>query len=215
MKDFVLDQPIAQYITDHTTRPDALLDALAAETRQATGDRAGMQISPTQGRLLTMLTELLAPSVAVEVGTFTGYSSICLARGLRGGHLHCFDLSAEWTAMAERYWREAGVADRITLTLGPAVETLAGFEATIDLTFIDADKPNYPAYYELIMARLRPGGLILVDNTLWTGHVADPSRTDPSTQTMRDFNDLVIEDPRVTTTILPIADGLTMIRKND
>ncbi|WP_157250862.1 O-methyltransferase [Nonomuraea typhae] len=214
MKNFVLDQPIAQYIHEHTTHPDALLEQLAIETREATGDEASMQISASQGRLLTMLTQFVNPAVVVELGTFTGYSSLCLARGLSGGHLYCYDVSDEWTAIAKRYWEAAGVADRITLTLGPATETLPALDAQVDLAFVDADKEGYPAYYELLMERLRPGGLIMVDNTLWTGYVVDPARNDATTVAMREFNDMVMEDPRVTTTILPISDGLTLIRKN-
>lgn len=214
MKATYLDPAVGQYILSHTTMADALLDELAAETRAATGDVANMQISPDQGRFLTMVTQLVAPAVAVEVGTFTGYSSLCIARGLAGGRLYCFDVSEEWTSMARRYWERAGVAGRITLTLGPAVETLDAFDERIDLAFIDADKAGYPAYYEMIMSRLRSGGLIMVDNTLWSGHVADPSYEDDQTRAIREFNDLVMNDPRVTTVLLPVADGLTMIRKN-
>lgn len=214
MKATYLDPAVGQYILSHTTMADALLDELAAETRAATGDVANMQISPDQGRFLTMVTQLVAPAVAVEVGTFTGYSSLCIARGLAGGRLYCFDVSEEWTSMARRYWERAGVAGRITLTLGPAVETLDALDERIDLAFIDADKAGYPAYYEMIMSRLRSGGLIMVDNTLWSGHVADPSYEDDQTRAIREFNDLVMNDPRVTTVLLPVADGLTMIRKN-
>ncbi|MFC7719448.1 O-methyltransferase [Nonomuraea recticatena] len=160
-----------------------------------------------------MITQLVKPTLAVEVGTFTGYSSLCIARGLAGGRLRCFDVSEEWTSIAQRYWEKAGVASRITLTLGPATESLRALEEQIDLAFIDADKINYPAYYELVMERLRPGGLVLVDNTLWDGYVADPSYEDEMTRRMREFNDLVMNDPRVTSVMLPIADGLTMIRK--
>jgi caffeoyl-CoA O-methyltransferase len=215
MKAYVLDSSVAQYILDHSTPPDPLLQELAAETVRLTGDDAGMQISPDQGTFLTMITQLVAPRVAVEVGTFTGYSSVCIARGLSGGRLHCFDVNEEWTAVARRYWERAGVGDRVTLTLGPALETLGDFDAPIDLAFLDADKPNYPGYYELLVSRLRPGGLLMVDNTLWTGHVADPAREDPATVRMREFNDLVREDPRVTVVMLPVADGLTLVRKNE
>lgn len=214
MKSRYLDPAVGQYILDHTTPADELLEELAAETREATGSSAGMQISPEQGRFLTMITQLARPEVAVEVGTFTGYSSLSIARGLAGGRLHCFDVSEEWTSIARRYWEKAGVADRITLTIGPAVETLAAFDGPVDLAFIDADKTNYPAYYELVMDRLRPGGLIMVDNTLWSGTVADLSERDETTVEIREFNDLVMNDPRVTTTLLPLADGLTMIRKH-
>jgi caffeoyl-CoA O-methyltransferase len=214
MKDFALEPPLARYIADHTTAPDPLLEDLATETSASTGDSARMQISPGQGRFLTMLTQVVDPRVAVEVGTFTGYSSLSIARGLSGGHLHCFDVNEEWTSIARRYWDKAGVADRITLTLGPATETLRALDGPVDLAFIDADKQNYPAYYEILMDKLRPGGLILVDNTLWSGRVADPAYDDETTQAIREFNDLVAEDPRVTTTILPVADGLTLIRKS-
>ncbi|WP_113698642.1 O-methyltransferase [Nonomuraea lactucae] len=214
MKSAVITPDIARYLYAHCTHPDPLLEELTAETLAATGDSAIMQISADQGRFLTMITQLAAPDVAVEVGTFTGYSSICIARGLSGGRLHCFDVSEEWTSMARRYWERAGLTERVTLTLGPALDTLAAFDRPIDLAFLDADKPQYPAYYELLVERLRPGGLLMVDNTLWSGHVADPERQDASTVLMREFNDLVMEDPRVTTVILPLADGLTMVRKN-
>ncbi|MEV1175829.1 O-methyltransferase [Nonomuraea sp. NPDC049784] len=214
MKAYLLDPAVAQYVFAHSTSPDPLLEELAKETAEATGDAATMQISPDQGTFLTMITQLVAPQVVVEVGTFTGYSSVCIARGLSGGRLHCFDVSEEWTSIARRYWREAGVADWVTLTLGPALETLAAFDQPIDLAFLDADKGNYPGYYELLMERLRPGGLILADNTLRRGHVADPAHDEATTVEIRQFNDLVIEDPRVTVLMLPVADGMTMIRKN-
>ncbi|TYB63226.1 O-methyltransferase [Nonomuraea sp. PA05] len=214
MKAYLLDSAVARYVSEHTTAPDALLDALERETTEVAGDDAAMQISFDQGRFLTMITQLMAPQVAVEVGTFTGYSSVCIARGLSGGTLHCFDVSEKWTSVARRYWQEAGVADRVTLTIGPAADTLAAFDQPIDLAFLDADKHNYPVYYELLMDRLRPGGLILADNTLRRGWVADPAHDEPTTVQMRQFNDLVMEDPRVTVLTLPVADGMTMIRKS-
>ncbi|MFC4007898.1 O-methyltransferase [Nonomuraea purpurea] len=213
MKAYLLDQAVARYVLEHSTPPDPLLQELAKETVEATGDNAGLQISPDQGVFLTMITQLLAPSVAVEVGTFTGYSSVCIARGLSGGRLHCFDVSEEWTSIARRYWTAAGVDDRVTLTLGPALETLAAFDQTIDLAFLDADKGNYPGYYELLMERLRPGGLIVADNTLRRGWVADPGHDEPTTVDIRRFNELVIGDPRVSALVLPVADGMTLIRK--
>ncbi|MGW0806961.1 O-methyltransferase [Nonomuraea sp. NPDC002799] len=213
MKAYLLDPAVAQYALEHSTPPDPLLQALAKETSEATGEAVAMQISPDQGTFLTMVTQLLAPAVAVEVGTFTGYSSVCIARGLSGGRLHCFDVSEEWTSIARRYWEAAGVADRITLTLGPALETLAAFDQSIDLAFLDADKGNYPGYYELLMDRLRPGGLIVVDNTLRRGWVADPAHEEETTVQIREFNDLVIEDPRVNVLLLPVADGMTLITK--
>lgn len=217
MKATYLDPAVGQYLLAHATLPDDLLDALALETREVTGDRAGMQISPDQGRFLTMITQLSRAGNVVEVGTFTGYSSICLARGLgSGGRLTCFDVSEEWTAIARRYWEKAGLTDRVELRIGPAAERLAELpsDRAVDLAFIDADKPNYPVYYEILMSRLAPGGLILVDNTLWSGRVADPTVDDDATRAIREFNDLVVSDSRVTSLMLPIADGLTMIRKH-
>ncbi|GAA2873856.1 O-methyltransferase [Nonomuraea rubra] len=214
MKAYLLDAAVARYVSEHTTAPDALLAALERETAEVAGEDAAMQISFDQGRLLTMITQLMAPRVAVEVGTFTGYSSICIARGLSGGTLHCFDVSEKWTAIARRYWHEAGLDHSVTLTIGPAADTLATFDEQIDLAFLDADKHNYPVYYELLMDRLRPGGLILVDNTLRRGWVADPAHDEPVTVAMRQFNDLVMEDPRVTVVTLPVADGMMLVRKN-
>ncbi|MEV5412638.1 O-methyltransferase [Thermopolyspora sp. NPDC052614] len=209
---------VARYTLAHTTPPDPLLEELAAETHALTGDNAGLQISPEQGPLLTMLTQLAGARNAVEVGTFTGYSSICIARGLApGGRLTCFDISEEWTSIARRYWARAGLDDRVELRLGPAARNLAELPETetIDFAFIDADKGGYPTYYELILARLVPGGLIVVDNTLRRGRVAEAPAAgdDPIVRVTREFNDLVIADDRVTTVLLPFADGLTLIRK--
>ncbi|MBB2913873.1 caffeoyl-CoA O-methyltransferase [Streptosporangium becharense] len=217
MKATYLDPTVGQYMLAHTTLPDDVLDALAVETRELTGDSAGMQISPDQGRFLTMIAQIHGAANAVEVGTFTGYSSICLARGLApGGRLTCFDVNEEWTAIARRYWERAEVTDRVELRIGPAAERLRELpeEPAVDLAFIDADKANYTVYYEILMSRLAPGGLILVDNTLWSGHVADPTRDDDTVRHMREFNDMVSTDGRVTSIMLPIADGLTMIRKH-
>ncbi|MET8054376.1 MULTISPECIES: O-methyltransferase [unclassified Streptosporangium] len=217
MKATYLDPAVGQYLLAHTTLPDDVLDALAVETRELTGDSAGMQISPDQGRFLTMIAQIGGAGNAVEVGTFTGYSSICLARGLApGGRLTCFDVSEEWTAVARRYWEKTQVSDRIELRIGPAAERLRELpeHPGVDLAFIDADKVNYPVYYEILMSRLVPGGVILVDNTLWSGHVADPGRDDETVRHIREFNDMVSADGRVTSIMLPIADGLTMIRKH-
>ena len=210
-----INADVAEYIVAHTTPSDDILKDLARETLEVTGDSATMQISPEQGTFLTMITQITGAGNVVEVGTFTGYSSICLARGLgAGGRLTCFDVSDEWTSIARKYWDRAGITDRVELVLGPAVETLGRFPVRpeIDLAFIDADKQSYPAYYEAVMSRLAPGGIILMDNTLRRGTVAD--YTDGEAATMREFNDLVINDARVTSTLLPIADGLTLIRKN-
>lgn len=207
---------VVRYANAHTTPPDPLLAELAERTLELTGDHANLQIAPEQGPLLTMLVQLMGARNAVEVGTFTGYSSICIARGLApGGRLTCFDVSEEWTAIAREYWARAGVADRVELRLGPAARTLAELPETesIDFAFLDADKPGYPTYYELLMSRLVPGGLIVADNTLRRGRVADPAADDELVRATRAFNDLVIADERVTTILLPFADGLTLIRK--
>ncbi|MFD0883884.1 O-methyltransferase [Streptosporangium algeriense] len=216
MKATYLDPAVGQYLLAHTTRPDDVLDALALETREVAGDRADMQISPDQGRLLTMLVQLSGARNVVEVGVFTGYSTICLARGLRpGAALACFDAGDEWTAVARRYWEKAGVAERVDLRIGPIAERLRELPADwpVDLAFVGGDRGNYPVYYEILMSRLAPGGLMLVDNTLWKGRVADPTADDAMTRGIREFNDLVTADDRVTSLMLPIADGLTMIRK--
>ena len=165
---------------------------------------------------ITLGATILGARRAVEVGTFTGYSALCIARGLpEDGHLLCCDVNAEWTAIGRRYWDRAGVGKRIELRLGPAAETLRALPAdpVLDLAFVDADKPGYPIYYEEILRRLRPGGLILVDNVLWMGRVADPSSDDEHTQAIRGFNDKVAADPRVDCVMLPVADGLTLLRK--
>jgi caffeoyl-CoA O-methyltransferase len=163
-----------------------------------------------------LLTKLTGARRAIEVGTFTGYSSLCIARGLPpGGKLLCCDVSEEWTGLAKRFWEKAGVADRIELVIAPAAETLRALpeREEWDLAFIDADKPGYPVYYAEILKRLRPGGLILADNVLWMGRVVDAGADDPQTQAIRAFNDLVAKDDRVEKVMLPVADGLTLIRK--
>lgn len=203
------------YLVDHGTPPDVLQRDLIAETRERFGDRAGMQIDPVQGTFLTMLARLVGAQFAVEVGTFTGYSSICLARGLApGGRLLCCDISDEYTSVARRYWERAGLDDRVDLRLGPALDTLESLPADppIDLAFVDADKTGYRAYYEAIIERVRPGGVIAVDNVLWSGAVVDPSRTDEDTEAIRAFNEVLAGDDRVEVVMLPLGDGVTLAR---
>ncbi len=223
MSDFnILDPAIVSYLGDHSAAPDAVLRDLVERTRAATGGRSRMQVSPDEGALLTLLTRLVGARRAIEVGTFTGYSSICIARGLgEGGRLLCLDVSEEYTAIARDAWRDAGLEDRIELRLGPAIATLAALDADeefggsdIDLAFVDADKESYAAYYEALLPRVRPGGVILVDNTLWSGRVAAPPSDDDdaSTVSLRAFNDAVAADDRVDSFILPVRDGLTLIR---
>ena len=210
-----LDRKLYDYLLAHRTPDDPVLGELREETARL-GDRARMQIAPEQGTFLRMLVAAIGARRAVEVGTFTGYSAICIARGLApGGRLLCCDVSAEWTAVARRYWEKAGVADRIDLRLAPAVETLRALsvEPVVDFAFIDADKTSYPVYYEEILRRLRPGGLIAVDNVLWSGDVVRPQKRDADTRAIRRFNDLVAADERVDSVMTPIADGITLVRK--
>ncbi|MCC6215531.1 MAG: class I SAM-dependent methyltransferase [Polyangiaceae bacterium] len=180
---------------------------------------ARMQISPEQGQLMTLLAELAGARRIVEVGTFTGYSALALARALPAdGRLYACDVSEEFTAVARRFWGEAGLADRIELRLAPALETLdallaGGAAGTFDLAFIDADKERYDCYYERCLALLRPGGLVLIDNALWGGKVADPVVTDAETAALRALDEKVAGDPRVTSCLVPIGDGLLLARK--
>ena len=173
-----------------------------------------MQVAPEQAVFLRLLTSLLGVREAVEVGTFTGLSSLSIARGLAdGGRLTCFDISEEFTGIARRYWQRAGVADRIELRVGAAAELLQELPLTpyLDLVFIDADKGGYPGYWNLLVPRVKPGGVILVDNVLWSGRVVDPRGEND--RAIAAFNDLAVNDPRVELVILPIADGLTMARR--
>jgi predicted O-methyltransferase YrrM len=213
-KSFFLTPDIHDYVVAHGTPPDDVQRALIEET--AALPMAMMQISPEQGAFMTLLTRLIGARQAVEVGTFTGYSSLAIARGLPDdGHLLCCDLSDEWTSIARRAWAAAGVDHKIELKLAPGVETLRTLpdEEYLDLAFIDADKPSYPVYYEEILRRLRPNGAILVDNTLWGGRIADPTVDDEHTLAMRAFNDAVAADERVDAALLTIGDGLTLLRK--
>jgi caffeoyl-CoA O-methyltransferase len=215
-KSFFLSPEIHEYLLAHGTAPDEVQQWLIDETRAKVGDLAMMQIAPEQGAFMTMLTRLVGAREVVEVGTFTGYSALSIARGLPpDGHLLCCDVSEEWTAIGREAWRRAGVAERIELRIGPALDTLRALPATetIDLAFIDADKPAYAAYFEELVTRLRPNGVILVDNVLWGGNILDAATTDESTQALRAFNDQVAADDRVDTVMMPIGDGITFLRK--
>jgi caffeoyl-CoA O-methyltransferase len=175
-----------------------------------------MQVAPEQGAFLTILTQALGVRDAVEVGTFTGYSALCIARGLGdGGRLLCCDVSEEWTAVGRPYWEKAGIADRIDLRIAPAVDTLNALrnEPQFDLAFIDADKPNYGNYFDALVPRMRANGVLLIDNVLWGGNVINPDANDDNTVAIKAFNDKAAADPRVETVMLPISDGLTMCRK--
>ncbi|WP_310718906.1 DUF2218 domain-containing protein [Streptomyces lydicus] len=212
----IVDPVVGDYLLAHCTAPDDVLQELAVTTREATGRASTMQVSHDEGALLTMLTRLVNARFAVEVGTFTGYSSVCIARGLADdGRLLTCDISDEWTSVARPYWERAGVADRIELTLGPAVDTLRALpdEPVIDIAFIDADKANYPAYYEEIVPRLRPGGLVVLDNVFLAGRVFDPAYQEEHHLAMRRLNDAIVGDERVEAVMLPVRDGVTLARK--
>ena len=214
-KSFFLSPAAHEYMLRHGTEPDAVQRELIEATRRL-GGISMMQVAPEQGAFLTLLTRALGARRAVEVGTFTGYSSLCIARGLPDdGRLLCCDVSDEWTAIGRPFWEKAGVAHKIELRLAPAAETLRALprEEVFDLAFIDADKPGYPVYYEEILARLRPNGVIAVDNVLWMGRVADPEARDEQTEHIRAFNDKVAADSRVDAVMLAIADGVTLVRK--
>jgi caffeoyl-CoA O-methyltransferase len=213
-KSFFLTPEIHEYVLAHGTPPDAAQQALIDETAQL--PMAMMQISPEQGAFMTLFTRAIGAKQAVEVGTFTGYSAIAIARGLPDdGHLLCCDVSEEWTSVGRRAWAAAGVADKIELVIAPAADTLRALpnEEYLDLAFIDADKPAYPVYYEEIVPRLRRNGVILVDNTLQGGRIVDPEANDDSVVAMRAFNDMVAADDRVDTALLTLGDGLTVLRK--
>lgn len=212
-----LDPAIYRYILDSSLREPPVLTRLREET--AAMPRAQMQVAPDQGQFLGLLVRLTGARRIVEIGTFTGYSSTAMALALPAdGRITCCDVSEEYTAVARRYWAEAGVAGRIELRLAPALETLdaliAGGEAgRVDMAFIDADKSNYAAYYERVLTLLRPGGLVAVDNVLWSGRPLDPSQADEDTQAIRAFNAALKEDGRVALSMLSIADGLTLAVK--
>lgn len=213
-KSFLLTDDLHDYLLAASTPVDAVASSLIEETA-AMGDVSTMQVAAEQGLLLTLLTRLVGARRAVEVGTFTGFSSLCIARGLSpGGRLTCCDVSEEWTAVARRHWEAAGVADRIDLVIAPAAETLAGLDdAPVDLCFLDADKGGYATYWDLLVPKMRPGGLLLVDNVLWSGRVLDPTVDDADTAALRAFNVKVAADDRVEVVLLPIADGLTFAVK--
>jgi caffeoyl-CoA O-methyltransferase len=216
MRSFLVTDKVRQYAVSHGSwTPDEAVKQLHTDTA-ALGDVAAMQIGDDQGQLLTILTRLIGARRAVEVGTFTGYSSLCIARGLaEGGTLLCCDVSREWTDMAQQAWRREGLADRIELRIAPGVDTLRSLppDPDIDLVFIDADKPGYATYWTELVPRVRPGGLLLADNVLWSGEIVEPAPDDDNLTALRSFNDLVAGDDRVEVVILTAFDGLTIARK--
>ena len=212
-----LNEKVYDYLLGHSLRESAVCQQLREETKPM--KMGMMQVSPEQGQFMSLLVELIGARKAVEVGTFTGYSALRVAQALpEDGTLVCCDVSEEWTAVGKKYWEQAGVSDRINLKIGPAVDTLqamrdAGEENTFDFGFIDADKLNYQSYYEHVLALLRKGGLLLIDNVLWGGSVANPDKTDEDTEAIRNLNAFLHADDRVSLSMLPVGDGLTLALK--
>ena len=211
-----LTNDLCRYMLRNRSPEDEVLAELRRETVAQVPDYAGMMISEEQGILLRILAGATAPKLAVEVGTFTGYSSACIASALpEGGKLLSCDISEEWTAVAKPYWKRCNVVDRIDLRIAPALETLEALPAAtvIDFAFLDADKANYVAYYEAIVPKLRTNGLIAVDNVMWHNWAMDAANQDPETIGIREFNDHVLRDARVESVMLHVGDGLTLVRK--
>jgi caffeoyl-CoA O-methyltransferase len=214
-----LPERLQAYVVRNGVRePDVLRD-LRAETASLPEHR--MQIAPEEGMLLALLVELIGARRCLEIGTFTGYSSTAVALALPSdGRLTCLDVSEQWTSVARRAWERAGVVDRVELRLGPALDSLGqllddGAAGTFDFAFVDADKENYPAYYEAVLELLRPGGLVAFDNTFLGGSVADPSDESPRIAAVRALNERLHTDERVSIAVVPIADGLTLARKRE
>ncbi len=210
-----LTDELHDYMVAHGSRQDEVLRRVQEETA-AMGEISVMQIAPDQGAFLTLLAKLTGAREAIELGTFTGYSAICIARGLApGGRLLACELSEEYAAIAAANLEAAGVADRVEIRIGPAIETVSALpeRELFELAFIDADKETYPDYYELVLARTHPGGLIVVDNVLAAGRVIDESNDQPQVEAIRATNDLIAADDRVDTAMVAIADGLMLARK--
>lgn len=216
-KSFFLDDRLYEYLLSVSLRDDPVAARLREETSRLA--QSQMQIAPEQAQFLALLVRVAGARRTLDIGVFTGYSALAVARALPGdGRVVALDVSEEWTAIARRYWREADVADRIDLRIAPALQTLDGLIAegareTFDFAFIDADKENYCAYYERCLELMRPGGLIAVDNVLWSGSVADSSDHRPETEAIREFNQLLHCDERIYLSLVPIADGLTLAMK--
>jgi len=216
-RSITLTDSLYEYMNEVSLREPPLLLALREETAAMT--RRSMQISPEQGQFMALIARLIGARRCLEVGVFTGYSSLATALALPDdGSIVACDVSEEWTSVARRYWQQAGVTHKVELHIAPATDTLdallaQGQAGTFDFAFIDADKTNYLAYYERTLALLRTGGLVLVDNTLWSGKVADPEVADADTVALRHFNEVLHRDERVDLSLLPVGDGLTLARK--
>lgn len=206
------DDALAAYVIAHSTPPGPVHRWLVEETARRFPDRVSMQIDPGQGPLLALLVKAIAARRVLEIGTFTGLSSLWMASSLpAGGELLCLDVSEEYTALAREAWRRAGVSDRIELRLAPALDTLSTLEGPFDLVFLDADKENYPNYLPHLVRLVRPGGLIVADNTLWYGRVVDPTDRDETTEGIRRFNEAAAASPDLDVVLLPVADGVSLM----
>jgi predicted O-methyltransferase YrrM len=212
-----LNDRLYDYLLAHSLRETPEMRELRALTAEMSMSR--MQIAPEQGQFMALLVELIGARSIVEIGTFTGYSALCMARALPiDGRIVCCDISTEWTDIAREFWERAGVYGRIDLQIAPALETLdallaGGAAGTFDMAFVDADKANYPTYYEHCLSLVRQGGLLLFDNTLWSGAVADPDDQSEDTTGIRRLNDQLCVDERISLSVVPIGDGLTLARK--
>jgi caffeoyl-CoA O-methyltransferase len=214
-KSLGLSAPLHRYLVDHGTPPDEILRELTLETRRKIGGLSIMQVAPEQGAFMQFLTKLIGARRAIEVGTFTGYSALCIARGLTDdGTLVCCDVSQEYTDVGRPFWKRAGVTEKIDLRLAPALDTLAGLpqDGSFDFAFIDAVKSEYQDYLELLHGLVRQGGLILVDNVLWSGNVINDEMDDENTRAIRAFNDRLAKDERFDRVMLAVSDGLTLLR---
>ena len=210
-----LDDDLHRYLVEHGSRQDDVLRRLAAQN-EALGEISVMQIAPDQGAFLTLIVRAIGARRALELGTFTGYSAICIARGLPDdGRLLACEVSEQWAEIARRHFAEAGVAERIELRLGPALEILRSQpgDERFDFAFIDADKEGYPAYYEEVLARMPPGGLVMIDNVLRGGAVLDPDDDSPANVAVRELNERIASDERVDVAMLGVADGITLALK--
>jgi caffeoyl-CoA O-methyltransferase len=206
-----IDERVEQYAEEHSSPPPELFARLAAETHEKS-ESPQMMVGRIEGNFLALLVRTLRARRVLELGTFTGYSSIAMARALPAdGRLITCDVNEETTEIARRYAQEAGVVDRIDYRLGPALETVGGFDGEFDLVFIDADKVNYVNYYEATLPLLAASGLMVVDNTLWSGRVADPQEDDESVRAIRELNDHVRDDPRVDNVLLTVRDGMNLV----
>jgi|SRR5919198_3340068 caffeoyl-CoA O-methyltransferase len=212
---FIVEPSVEAYAAEHSTPESDLFARLAAETREKT-TAPQMMVGQVEGRLLAELVRLSRATRVLEFGTFTGYSSISMALALpAGGHIITYDIEPETTAIARRYAEEAGVADRIEFRLGPALDAISGLDSPFDLVFIDADKENYVNYYEATLPLLDDGGVMIVDNTLWSGRVAAQGADDENTRAIRALNERVRDDPRVENVLLTVRDGMNLIRKRE